>query len=144
MQDSRRGQLWLIGPLDHAERPTPEQIFEKLQQLARHTLPPPLELDVAHLFELPEVPRPPPGDPRPLRHWRVEVDFECADIRLVGADAGVFAWPEQPAGTALASMERLLVIEALAKSSAGPEYIDFTDLRGSSVRETSEPLTHPL
>lgn len=145
VRGARPGQRWLRGPLEQADRPTPEQIFQRLWPLAPEPPPPPpLVLDVAHLFELPDVPRPPQGDARPLLRWRLEVEFACHDVRIVGTAAGVLRWPEEPVGDALIAMQRLLVAEHLAEGGYGPEYLDFTDVLGCCVQQTDAPPTHPL
>ncbi|MCC6644641.1 MAG: hypothetical protein IT374_03590 [Polyangiaceae bacterium] len=145
MRGSRPGPRWLRGPVEHPDRPTPEQILEELRAGAPEPLPPPpLVLDVAHLFELPDVPRPPRGDARPLLRWRLEVEFACHDVRVVGTAAGVLGWPEEPVGDVLGAMRRLLVAERLAEGGYGPEYLDYTDVDGCRVEQTDAAATHPL
>jgi hypothetical protein len=101
------------------------------------------ELTVAHLFEWPDPPSPPQGDPRPLKHWRIELSFVCHDVKF-GADCeGVFAWPEEPADAVLHEMQRLLIAETLSRRGDGPSYAEYSDIVRCAVAQTEAPLTHP-
>lgn len=104
----------------------------------------PLSITVAYHFELPDPPRPLPGDPRPLRSWKVTVGFVCHDVKF-GADAsGVFAWPEEPTGRALDAMQYLLIADMMAWRGDGPDYAQDADIISVKVSETDAPPDYLL
>lgn len=104
----------------------------------------PASIHVANLFELPDPPRPPPSDGRPLRHWRIDVDFVCHDVKFGGSGQGVFGWPEQPAGAPLERMLHVLMADTLSMRGDGPAAADYSDVLAHSVAETAEPVHYPL
>lgn len=102
----------------------------------------PTKILVANHFELPDPPYPPPG--APLRSWKVEVGFVCHDVKF-GADAdGVFAWPEEPTGWALRTMQFLLMADTLALRGDGPDYANDSDVLSVKVTETEAAPDYPL
>ena len=103
----------------------------------------PASIHVAHLHELPLPPRP-PADGRPLRNWDVSVDFVCHDIKFGSSARGVFAWPEQPDENMVVTMARVLIADKLALRGDGPDYVDYTDILGTRVSETTEAPDYPL
>ncbi len=102
----------------------------------------PTKIHVAHHFELPDPPYPPPG--AALRSWKVEIEFVCHDVKF-GANAnGVFAWPDEPTGWALNTMTSLLMADMLAWRGDGPDYVNYSDLISVKVTETDAPADYPL
>jgi hypothetical protein len=104
----------------------------------------PATIHVVSHFQLPDPPRPPPGDERPLRSWRVSVDFVCHDVKFGGSGTGVFAWPEEPNGAALDAMTHILVAQTLTMRGDGPEYASYSDVLSIKVAETDEAPYYPL
>ena len=143
--------VWAGGVFERAERPDSDallalfgadaaQAFEK-EGLADRT---PVSVNVANLFELPQPPRPNPGDTRPLKTWKVEVDFVCHDIKFGCLSAGAFQWPEEPSDWVLRAMANLVMADALAMRGDGPDWVDYCDVNGVKVAETAEAASYPL
>lgn len=104
----------------------------------------PTKIHVANYFELPDLPHPPADDTRPLRSWKVEIEFVCHDVKF-GANAdGVFAWPEQPTGAALSAMTFLLMADMLALRGDGPDYANDSDVISVKVAETDAAADYLL
>ncbi|WP_095088244.1 hypothetical protein [Mesorhizobium sophorae] len=104
----------------------------------------PTKILVANHFELPDPPHPLPGDIRPLRCWKIEIEFVCHDVKF-GANAnGIFAWPEEPGGPALAAMTFLLMADTLALRGDGPNLANTSDVLSLKVTETDAPPDYPL
>jgi hypothetical protein len=104
----------------------------------------PVSVNVANLFELPQPPRPASGDARPLKNWKVEVDFVCHDIKFGYLATGVFQWPEEPGDWVLGAMANLLMADALAMRGDGPDWVDYCDVNAVKVAETAEAAGYPL
>ena len=104
----------------------------------------PVEVHVANLFEMPEPPRPAADDRRPLKRWRVAIDFVCHDVKFGSDSSGVFEWPEEPAGAALDAMTRVLLAEKLSMRGDGPDHADYSDVLKRSVEPTADEPNHQL
>jgi hypothetical protein len=101
----------------------------------------PTKIMVANHFELPDPPYPPPG--ATLRSWKVEVGFVCHDVKFGGDAAGVFAWPGEPTGWTLRTMQFLLMADMLAMRGDGPDYANESDVISIKVTETDAAPDYP-
>lgn len=142
---------WVGGFLRRFLRPDRETLLAIFEEdarayFARNALPgaEPVTLDVVHLYELFDPPRPPRNDMRPLRNWRVEIDFVCHDVKFGSSNDGVFSWPEEPTGVALDAMTRLLMGDRLAVRGDSPENADYSEVLSRKVNETEESADFPL
>ncbi|MGD9912512.1 MAG: hypothetical protein AB7S80_00410 [Rhizobiaceae bacterium] len=131
------------GFLRRFTRPTRDDLFEHFRAdavaaFARQGKPDivPASASVVHIHALRDPPSPPSG--RPLKNWRVDVDFVCHDIKFGSSASGVFAWPEKPAGEALDHMTRLLMSDACALRGDSPDNGDFCDVLRLGVEETAD------
>jgi hypothetical protein len=143
--------VWAGGVFERAERPGADALLELFGADAAQALErkgyadrTPISVHVANLFELPQPPRPAPGDARPLRNWKVEVDFVCHDIKFGYLATGVFQWPEEPRDGVLSAMGNMLMADALALRGDGPDWVDYCDVNGLKATETAEPSDYPL
>lgn len=142
--------VWAGGFLRRYTRPRPADLLAIYADDARAAFArkgmadaEPASIHVANLFELPEPPRPSFGDKRPPRHWRVEVDFVCHDVKFGGSGSGVFAWLEEPSGGALDQMLRVLMAETMSMRGDGPDYADYCDVLATRVTETPDAVDDP-
>jgi hypothetical protein len=138
--------VWAGGVFERAERPDADALLALFGADARQAFESkgfadrtPVSVHVANLFELPLPPRPDPDDARPLRNWKVEVDFVCHDIKFGYLATGVFQWPEEPRNWVLSAMANLLMADALAMRGDGPDWVDYCDVNGVKVSEMTEP-----
>lgn len=104
----------------------------------------PVDVHVANHFELPDPPQPPAGDARPLKSWRVTVDFVCHDVKFGSTASGVFAWPDEPAESPLRQMTFLLMADQLAARGDGPDYANYSDVLGVRVAAVDDPPDYPM
>ena len=144
-------QAWAGGYLYRYRKPTPATLLAIFRQNAADSMrqrgysdTTPVDMIVAHNFELFDPPRPAYGDVRPLKRWRVEVDFVCHDVKFGGSNSGVFEWPEAPAGGTLDAMQKALVGDMLALRGDGPDYANYSEVLKSSVEETGDRADYPL
>ena len=149
--DAAGQSAFVTGAFEAAERPADAELVEIFRaevraQFERRRLreTAPFQVRVERLFEVPGPPCPARGDTRPLLHWRMEIEFACHDFHLTGVGRGVFAWPERPSGTALAAMTRVLLTEGVGRSGLGLEEVQHSEVARCDVRETTDPVTHPI
>jgi hypothetical protein len=141
VDDDAGHSAWVGGFLTRPTRPGPKELLRIYADEAKEELgTEPVNILVAHVFELPDVPRPPSLDGCP--HWRVDLDFVCHDVKFGASTSGVFAWPEEPAGAVLDEITRLLMAETLAFRGDHPENADYSDVVRRTVERTDAPLTH--
>lgn len=150
ISDDTDNTVWAGGFLRRYTRPRKDDLLaiyadDARAAFARKDMPDakPVSIHVANLFELPDPPRP-PIDGRPLRRWRVTVDFVCHDVKFGGSGSGVFGWPEEPTGSTLAGMLHVLMAETLSMRGDGPDAVGYSDVLAHSVAETADPLEYPL
>ena len=100
--------VWAGGFFSRAAKPKRAELFELFKADAAAAFarrgdadPVPVEVHVANLFEMPEPPRPAADDRRPLKRWRVAIDFVCHDVKFGSDSSGVFEWPEEPQGAGI-------------------------------------------
>jgi hypothetical protein len=74
----------------------------------------PLTLHIGSLFELPKPPDLPGNPGKPLKNWRITVEFVCHDVKFGATVAGVFAWPTEPDGAIRDQMVHVAVCDAFA------------------------------
>jgi len=141
--------VWAGGFLNRVERPTRDELFDIYLEDARAAFTrkgltgmQPRVVDVVRIHELRDPPLPPP-DGRPLRNWRVHVDFVCHDVKFGGSGEGVFQWPEEPSGDVLRQMQIVLMGDTLALRGDGPDFADYSDVIETTVAETSDPPSFP-
>lgn len=142
--------VWAGGFLRRYTRPKPADLLllyaeDARAAFARKGMPDaePVSINIANLFELPEPPHPPADDKRTLRHWRVEVDFVCHDVKFGGSGSGTFGWPDEPFGGALDQMLRVLMAETMSMRGDGPDYVDYCDVLAARVTETPDAVDDP-
>lgn len=104
----------------------------------------PVEVHVANHFELPDPPQPPVGDARPLKFWRVTIDFVCHDVKFGSTVSGVFAWPEEPDESPLRQMTFVLMADQLAARGDGPDYANYSDVLSVKVEAVDEAPDYPM
>ena len=102
----------------------------------------PTRIHVANYFELPDPPYPPPG--AALRSWKVEVGFVCHDVKFGADAAGVFAWPEEPTGWALRTMQFLLMADMMVLRGDCPDWANDCEVLSVKVTETDAAADYPL
>ena len=146
--DAQDRPVWAGGFLKHAGRPTKGQLLEIYRADALQAFQQRGEMDavptsvhVAHLFELPDPPTP-PSDARPMRNWRIEINFVCHDVKFGSSSRGVFPWPEEPSGSVLDWMHYVLMAEMLSLRGDGPDYADYSEVVSATIGETSEPADY--
>jgi hypothetical protein len=150
VSDGAGRSVWAGGFLKRHTRPSRQDLLDTYRDdacaaFARRGIAEtvPAEVHVASLFELPDPPRPPP-DCRPLRNWKVAVEFVCHDVKYGGRSEGVFAWPEKPCGEALSAMIYLLMADEMARRGDGPDWAKYCDVNQVDVGETDEPAHFPI
>jgi hypothetical protein len=143
--------VWAGGYFSRAAKPNRAELFELFRADAAAAFTRrgdadavPVEVHVANLFAMPEPPHPAADDRRPLKRWRVTVDFVCHDVKFGSTSSGVFEWPQEPTGAALDAMTRLLMAESLSMRGDGPDYADYSDVLKRGVEPTADEPNHRL
>lgn len=98
----------------------------------------PLTLHVGNLFELPKPPDLPGNPGKPLKNWRITVEFVCHDVKFGATAAGVFAWPAEPDGAIRDQMVHIVVCNTFAMRGDGPEMADYTEILSVNVEEAAD------
>ena len=104
----------------------------------------PLNLSLSNpLAELPDAPFPPANDARPLKHWRIDAEMVCHDIKFGTHIDGVFGWPEEPSGGPLQSMLYVLLADTISSRGDDPSNADYSDVSDVKITPTLQALSYP-
>lgn len=140
--------VWVGGFLNWPQRPTGPELLEHYRADAiaafeRQGIADarPATIHVAQAHELPDVPRAPGS--QPMKHWHIDLDFICHDVKFGMDLAAVFSWPQEPRGEDLAAMTRLMIADAMSVRGDGPSWADEAEITSLAVRETDAPPTYP-